>query len=95
MTLVEMAPPTLVGIVAQEVLQWYKLSSTSDNPDVMKHLKNINYWICFCMFCLVGILFMYFYVDQGSEYKTKDFVLFGLRVSDDDASGRCRCERQE
>ncbi|MDP4021013.1 hypothetical protein Q8W71_00110 [Methylobacterium sp. NEAU 140] len=77
MTLIDMAPPTLVGIIAQEVLQWYKLSSTSDNPDVMKHLKNIKYWICFGLVCVLGTLFMYYYIDQGSAYKTKDFVLFG------------------
>jgi len=77
MTLIDVAPPTLVGIVAQEILQWYKLNATSEDPDILKHLKNKNYWLCFIGVCFIGVLFVYYYLDQESPYKPKDFLLFG------------------
>src|SRR5262249_27433989 len=68
------APPTLVGIILQEAIHWYKLAGVLNRPATKELLRNPTYWIFFALVCVFGTLFIYYLTENGS-YQPKDLIL--------------------
>lgn len=79
MHFLDIAAPALVGIILQEVLQWYKLAGITPKGEFSALVKNKFYWLFFFAVCISGTLFIYYYISE-ENYRQKDIVLIGAAL---------------
>lgn len=79
-TLLDVAVPAFTGIALQEALQWYKLSGRLPRKDVMSVLTSWSYWLFFLIVCVLGPLFIYYYVKDDPGVRQKDVAIYGAAL---------------
>ena len=80
MTLLQLAPPALVGICMQEALHWYKLGGTLGRDAFNELIRNPLYWLMFLIVSLIGTMFVFYYVGPNTSLDAKDIVLLGAAL---------------
>jgi uncharacterized membrane-anchored protein len=68
-----------VGILVQEVVQWYSLRSVLSKREHQQTLRDPTYWIVVIAMLVVGTAATYFWMaDELDRYKIRDALILGI-----------------
>ena len=68
-----------VGILVQEVIQWYALRSVLSKKEHQQTLKDPAYWAVVIAMLIVGTAATYFWMfDELERYKVRDALILGI-----------------